>query len=376
MSVNPRPKGVQEVVGPMGEGVGCPTVRLTGGPPKRSILPPMASLAAIAERNIRDIVTLSMLHGPQAGAIVVTDDQCELARIVSGAYAQALPHGTLVKFYSSSREELMESFKSAVPGDLIVLVQSTSFRMEGFRIRVELLKRGLKVIEHSNLSRIAADEYPTYLDALAYEPEYYRGVGGRLRDRIGRAQSARVESGGLVLVYDSAFEPAKINTGDFSTLKNMASTYPIGEVFTEALHLDRVNGKVKLHCFSDTSYVINAVEEPITMVIEEGLVVGAEHSTPAFDAMLEAIREAEGRVMVRELGLGMNRAFSRGRRVSDVGAYERVCGVHLSLGAKHGVYKKPGLKNKEAKFHLDVFAITDRVLFDDDVVYQDGAWSI
>lgn len=336
----------------------------------------MNALAAIAERNIRDIVALSMMHRPDQGAVVVTDDQCELSRLVAEAYALALPNALRVKFYSRSREELMQAFTGAVPGDLIVLVQSTSFRMEGFRIRVELLKRGLKVIEHSNLSRIAPDEYPTYLDALAYDPEYYRGVGGALRDRLDRAQSARIEGDGATLSYDSAFEPSRINTGDFSTLKNMASTYPIGEVFTEAKHLERVKGRVKLHCFSDTSYVINPVERPITMIIEGGLVVGAEDSTPVFDATLEAIKEAEGRVLVRELGFGMNRAFSRQRRVRDVGAYERVCGVHLSLGAKHGVYKKPGLRNKEAKFHLDVFAITDRVFLDDHVVYRDGAWVV
>lgn len=334
----------------------------------------MSPLGAIAERNIRDIVTLSMLHGPELGATVVTDDQCELARLVFGGYAAALPNAKFVRFYSSSREELMQSFTSAVAGDLIVLVQSTSFRMEGFRIRVELLKRGLKVIEHSNLARVTVDEYPTYLDALAYDPAYYRGLGRRLQARLDRAQSAKVESDGVVLSYDSDFEPAKMNTGDFSTLKNMASTYPIGEVFTEAKHLERVNGAVKLHAFSDTSYVINAVEQPITMIIEAGLVVGVVDSTPAFDATLAAIRAAEGQVRVRELGLGMNRAFTRRRRVSDVGAYERVCGVHLSLGASHGVYKKPGLRHKDAKFHLDVFAVTDRVLLDDEVVYQDGAW--
>ena len=79
---------------------------------------------------------------------------------------------------------------------------------------------------------------------------------------------------------------------------------------------------------------------------------------------------------VRELGFGMNRAFSRERRVDDIGTYERMCGIHLSLGAKHGVYAKPGFKRKDARYHVDVFAVTDAVYLDDELVYKDGGWCI
>jgi hypothetical protein len=316
-----------------------------------------------------------MRHTDAANAVVVSDDDSKLARLLSTAYAVVTPRASLVKYYNTSRAELVEAFASSVAGDLIVLIQSTSFRMEGFRIRVELLKRGLKVIEHSNLKRITDAEVPYYVEALAYDPDYYGLVGNALRDRINRAQSAVIDSGAATLVYDSAFEPAKLNTGDFSTIKNVASTFPIGEVFTEAQQLDRVNGLVRIHAFSDTGYVLNSVETPITMVIENGRVVDTVDSTPAFDQVLAAIRADEGTVFVRELGFGMNRAFSRDRRVSDVGAYERVCGIHLSLGAKHGVYKKPGFRHKDAKYHLDVFAVTERVLLDDQVVFSDGAWT-
>src|SRR5688572_18358550 len=105
-------------------------------------------LQAIADRNVRDIVTLSMRHGPdQPGrAIVVSDDQSPLAKILSTAYAAALPSARRVRFDATPRDELMAHFDSMTTGDLVVLIQSQSFRMEGFRIRVELLKRGMKVI--------------------------------------------------------------------------------------------------------------------------------------------------------------------------------------------------------------------------------------
>jgi aminopeptidase len=60
--------------------------------------------------------------------------------------------------------------------------------------------------------------------------------------------------------------------------------------------------------------------------------------------------------------------------VNDIGTYERMCGIHLSLGAKHGIYSKPNIRRATARHHVDVFAITHRVLLDDAIVYQDGAW--
>ena len=79
---------------------------------------------------------------------------------------------------------------------------------------------------------------------------------------------------------------------------------------------------------------------------------------------------------MRELGLGLNRAFSPERLVRDIGTYERMCGVHLSLGAKHPSYNKPQIRKKSARFHVDVFADTHKVTLDDEVVYEDGAWCV
>ncbi len=72
----------------------------------------------------------------------------------------------------------------------------------------------------------------------------------------------------------------------------------------------------------------------------------------------------------------MNCAFTKDRMVSDIGTYERMCGIHLSLGAKHGVYNKPPIRRSEAKHHVDVFAVTECVMLDDEVVYRDGAWQV
>jgi aminopeptidase len=230
------------------------------------------------------------------------------------------------------------------------------------------------VIEHPHLARMDG-EVATYVDALAYDPVYYRGVGAELKRRIDGAGSAVVDSAGELLSYDSAFEPAKLNVGDYSGMANVGGQFPIGEVFTEPLDLERVNGRVRIFVFGDTDFCVNLPDAPITLQIERGKVTSVIDSTPAFDRVIAQIRADES-VWVRELGFGMNRALTPERRVSDIGTYERMCGIHLSLGAKHGVYDKPALKRRHTRYHVDVFAVTQSVTLGGDVVFRNGAWCV
>ena len=329
---------------------------------------------SLALQNVNETLAIAMEYDPARAAVIVADEQCALARLLLGAYRQQLACAEVVIFDGSRPEVAKQAFARLVAGDLVVLVQSTVFRISDFRIRVELFKRGIKVIEHSNLSRMEDDEIGNYVAALAYDPAYYRGIGHPLKARMDRARSARIESDGEVLSFDCALESAKLNIGDFSGLKNFGSQFPIGEVFTESTDLEAVHGRTKLYAFTDTSMKLNVPDTPITIVVEKGRVTGALQSTPEFDRVLETIRAHEGEVWLRELGFGMNRELSRDRRVSDVGAFERVCGVHLSLGARHGIYKKPQLNHREVRYHVDSFVVTGRVLLDDQVVFERGEW--
>lgn len=329
-----------------------------------------------ATANVRDILETVVEHGPGQRALVVHDLRCPLAVALTQAYRANLPGATFVDFDAVSPEDVHAAFRQMAAGDLVVLIQSTNFRLEAFRIRVELFKLGLKVIEHVHLSRMPGSQGAIYIESLAYDPAYFRGVGKALKERIDSAARAVVQGDGEELVFESGFEQAKLNIGDYSEMNNVGGQFPIGEVFTEARDLEAVNGRVRVHVFGDTSYHVNRPETPITLVVERGRVVEAIDSTPEFDKVLEIIRRDEGEVWLRELGFGMNRAFTRERRVDDIGTYERMCGIHLSLGAKHGVYPKPGFKRKDARYHIDVFAVTDAVLLDGEQVYRDGAWQV
>jgi aminopeptidase len=331
---------------------------------------------ALATRHLGDILTIAFEHAAPHSAVVVFDSGCDLALTLTAAYRRCLPTATFIDFDAVAPAYIVEAFAPLVASDLVVLIQSTNFRLDAYRIRVELFKRDLKVIEHPHLARMPGQQALYYIESLAYDPAYYRGVGNALKARIDRAQGGVVDSGGERLVFASPFESAKLNVGDYSTMKNVGGQFPIGEVFTESRDLQAVNGRVRIFVFGDTSFTVNQPAVPITLVITNGQVTDVVDSTPEFDNVLAKIRVDEGVVWLRELGFGMNRAFSKDRTVSDIGTFERMCGVHLSLGAKHGAYGKPNFKRGEGKYHVDVFAVTESVMLDDEVVYRDGAWEV
>jgi hypothetical protein len=330
-----------------------------------------------AERNLRDTLAIAIEHRAPHAALIVHDTRTDLNRALTEAYHRVAPDAQFIDFDSAAPDAILATFARLNAGDLVVLIQSGSFRMDAYRIRIELFKRGLKVIEHVHLSRMPGEQGLHYIDSLAYDPAYYRGVGHALKARIDQARHGVVDTGnGERLVFASPFESAKLNIGDYSGMTNIGGQFPLGEVFTEAQDLEAVSGRARIFVFGDTKFLVNKPEAPITIIVEKGRVVGAENSTPAFDEMLSIIREHEGEVWLRELGFGMNRAFSRDCFVDDIGTYERMCGIHLSLGAKHGVYTKPQLKRKDARYHIDVFAVTEGVYLDDELIYRDGAWQV
>lgn len=329
-----------------------------------------------AEKHLRDILALAIEYRPPHAALVVWDARCELAITLTEAYRRCLPHAVFINFDSVAAETVRAEFARLAPGDLVVLIQSTSFRLDAFRIRVELFKLALKVIEHPHLSRMPGAEASLYIASLAYDPAYFRGVGNALKARIDKAKMAIITSGGEQLVFAAGFESAKLNIGDYRNMHNVGGQFPIGEVFTESLDLEAVNGRVRIAIFGDTSFSVNKPAQPITLVVSKGRGIEAIDSTPEFDQVLANIRAEEGEVWLRELGFGLNRAFTQERTVSDIGTFERMCGIHLSLGAKHGSYNKPNIRRAEAKYHVDVFAATDTVTLDDEVVYRDGAWLV
>ena len=329
----------------------------------------------MAQTNIHDTVKIALGHSDIQQAMIIFDEVSELSSLLAQAYQAALPDASALNFNQSGPEAILKAFGALHPGALVVLIQSTSFRLSKFRIRIELFNRRLKVIEHPHLERIRQEEYLTYFESIAYDADYYRTVGPRLGERVARAKQIKIITEGAELIYDSGFEDPGLNIGYYEGMKNIGGQFPIGEIFTEPRDITRVNGTVKLFAFGDNDFSVNFPDQSFTVNIEAGLLVSSPDAPQAFQDVLDDIRAKEEVVWVRELGFGLNRAMTRSRRVTDIGTYERMCGIHLSLGAKHLQYKKPDFPKKQG-FHVDVFVDTQGVEIDGINVFKEGCYIV
>jgi len=329
-----------------------------------------------AKRHVSHILRDSLRHTPSGSDWVLYDLECPLARLLQECYGDLLPEAQSEPFDPLSLDWTISQLLSLPAGSLVVLIQSTRFDTKTFRLRMLLFRHGLKVIEHPHLGRMVGQEIGRYVRALEYDTEYLHSLGHALKRRIDTCSSAQILCAGHELLISAPLEPAKLNIGDYAGLEHVGGQFPIGEVFTEARDLEALNGSLLLAHFGDTNFQVQTPQRPIELIIEQGRVVGSQFDDPIFASIISEIQEREGQVWVRELGFGLNRALDVNHVVKDIGTFERMCGMHLSLGAKHHSYKKPQINKRRAHFHVDVFPATRTVYLDDEIVFSDGSWVI
>lgn len=280
---------------------------------------------------------------------------------------------------NTDNEDYLTSIKNALislpKGSIVILVQSTNFRLSTFRIRLELFHRGIHVVEHNHLAYIPEEQFETFFDTLIYRtPEYVR-LQNAFDERLSRAKTTKIESyNGDVLTF-GAVEKIRWNTGDYTGMENKGGTIPIGEVFTEAIDLDDVNWRCWIDTFPNEDFSIS-ITEPFLLKIENGRVLPSPHFPPAFQRLYDLVLQFEGEVRVRELGFGLNPGVSTERPLRDINFHERKVGVHLSLGKKHGIYGKKLPKSELQRFHIDVFIAVKHVYIDDEMVFENNAWTL
>lgn len=344
---------------------------LPGHLDERHIISP--EFKAKIENNLKTLVFGAIEYKDEHGALLVYDNDSAASRMLIAGYRKILPKAKTLNFNKKTPAQVIAMIQSLPPKTLVVMIQSTSFRLNEFRFRLELFQRKLAVVEHLHLGRMPIVEFDTFIDALEYDPTYYRTVGPALKTAIDKAQHIVVRCEGTELHYNSTFEPAKLNIGDYREMKNTGGQFPIGEVFTEPTDFDQMNGKLKLYAFGDAKFELFVPEKPFTVVIEKGILVDAPDAPPEFVLVMDQIR-ADELLWVRELGLGLNRALTRTRFLTDVGSYERMCGVHVSLGQKHTIYAKPGMPKRSSRYHVDVFVDVTEVEIDGQIVFSNGSY--
>lgn len=333
------------------------------------------SLTERAIQNIRDTVTIALEHTPDHKVLVVYDTDFELTNILTNAYRAVLPDATFINFNEHSKEEIIAAFDGLSPRDLVVLIQSMDFRLNDFRIRIYLFQKKLKVIDHLHLSRNTPDSWGTYIDAIAYDPTWYRDMGHRLKNQLAVCKQLRIECLQTSLIVQGGLEIPKLNIGDYTGMENVGGTFPIGEVFTEAKDLTQVNGSLMIYAFAGVDYNIQ-FHEPFRIDIKDGLIAGWGENTPeSFVQVVELVKGNE-RPIIREIGFGLNRAITREHYLKDITAFERIYGMHVSLGEKHTVYKKQGITADKTRFHVDLFPLVNKASTENCLIFEHDEYKI
>ena len=333
-------------------------------------------LTELAIKNIKDILDLSILHeNTKEKALIIYDTQNGLTDILTDAYRANLPTAKFIDFDKISKEEIIDEFNNMNEKDLVVLLQTSNFRLDDFRIRLHLFQKKLKVIEHMHLYRNSEEVWDVYVNSLAYDVSWYRHIGPKLKDELDIAKSLKIVSGDAELFINSELESSKLNIGDYIGMENIGGTFPIGEVFTESKTLSEMNGEVYIYAYADKDFNIS-MHEPFKIKIENGIVIDWAENTPeSFINIIKVISEYE-RPLIREIGFGLNRAITKERYLGDITAFERIYGMHFSLGEKHSVYKKDGIQTNKSKFHVDIFPVVDHVETDKKTIYKDGEYIV
>lgn len=326
--------------------------------------------------QITKVVLDQQMQSKDEDQILLYDRQSGLACLLAEAYSVNMPRAEKLNFDDEAPEILREKLLSLSAGSTVVLVQSSNFRLDDFRIRLQLFNAGIGCLEHAHLKYYEPEEHETYANALEYRGEYYESYGETLAEKLGEAQEMKIISKNGSTLSFGAMEKAKINHGIFWKQKNRGGAAICGEVFSEAKDFSSVNGELMVSAYPGTDWKVVSCEPFMVKINESILTCDDPKCPPGFrENILDRIANSEdGEVMVREAGFGLNPAISHENILSDISAFERMAGFHMSLGKKHPIYRKKIHKSVVQRFHIDIFADLDQIIIDDKIVYENGSY--
>lgn len=306
--------------------------------------------------------------------VLIYDTDSELAQLISGGYIKNLQKYSnveIILFQEEKGSELKDKLLWLEANSTVILVQSTNFRLESFRIRISLQQKNVGGIEHNHLSYIKSSQTKTYLEAISYQSDYFEKVSNFLKNKFDTGNTLKVvASNGSTLEISGGFEDMKQNTGNFA-LDNRYGTYPIWENFTEAKDFAEVNGTLYVKAFPWEDLQVVFAQKPFCITVKNSIISYNEEDIPKeFLQTLKKIQEAEWEIMMRELGFWLNKAITFEKILSDINAFERLSGFHLSLWKKHGVYRKKMPKEEIQRYHIDVFPDVEKIFMDDVLIFE------
>jgi leucyl aminopeptidase (aminopeptidase T) len=230
------------------------------------------------------------------------------------------------------------------------------------------------------LSYMPEEQFMTYAQSLKDESSWLQPTAEKLRSLFTKTNRIKVEcAGGSILTYHSKMETPVVNDGDYSKMKNVGGGYPIGEIFSEPVDLSTANGQVEVYAYPGEDHKMRFTPKPFLITIKDGCVEDGAFPRE-FQPLMEMMRREnpDGKIPVREFGLGLNRNITPQKRLTEASAFERIAGLHLSLGWKHGAYLKKFKKQKELvqRYHVDIYPAATRIWLNDTLIFENGQFVI
>lgn len=312
--------------------------------------------------------------------ILVYDLDSPLSSEISKWYISNLENNKnaeIIDFNFADKEELKIKLLSLEPDSTVVLVQSTNFMLDDFRIRLNLNNAWVWCLEHRHLDYIYDDQIENYADAIEYNTPLYEELWMKLKFLSDNAGIMTfVCNDGSTLKVEWWFEDMKLNTWNYEG-KNRGWNFPIWENFTEAKIFDNVNGELTIYAFPDEKLQVEFCE-PFKIKIEKSIVTCDDTNCPQnFRKILDFIAESENwEVMIRELWFWLNPWIGKNKPIADINSYERQSWFHISLWKKHQIYRKKMHKSVVQRYHIDIFPDIEKIFIDDKIVFENDKFLI
>lgn len=314
--------------------------------------------------------------------VLVYDNNSKLSEILAEWYIENLRKYKnldieIINFDEIENNILKDKLMRLESGSTVILVQSTNFRLDDFRLRLNLKNAWIWAIEHNHLSYIRDNEIENYADAIEYRTPFYIRLSNILKEKVDKADELVVISKSwekLILTW--GFEDMKQNTGDFRN-RIRSWSFPIWENFTEIINFDNFNGKVAIRAYPNMTFEVQ-FPEVFIIEIKESIVVWYSENTPKdFIDILDKIKASENwEVFVRELGFWLNPWITWDKTLNDVNACERIAGFHMSLWKKHQIYRKKFHRKITQRYHIDIFSDTDYIKLDNEIIFKNENYLI
>lgn len=330
----------------------------------------------ILEKNM----TINIKPYSENEILLIYDTESELSKLVSNAYIKNLEwkNAEIIDINQVNKDELIKRLWSLQEFSTVILVQSTNFRLDNFRIRLQLHNNNVWCLEHNHLLYMKDSEYENYADSIEYLTPYYEELSAKLKTLSDNTKTMKIISNDWsILKIDWWFEDMKQNTWNYEW-KRRWWTLPIGENFTEAKDFELVNGELLINIYPWMDFQINKVEKPFKIKIKNSLITCEDKNAPKeFLELLELIKLSENKeVMLRELWFGLNPNLNDNKQLADVNFFERKAWFHISIGKKHQIYRSKMHKSVVQRYHIDIFPYVSQIFFDDILVFENDKYII